>query len=322
MLIHIFYQKRTYYYISFIIFAFFSLLTLIFIVLDVYGIPGAWELRYINNLISITLILISPIVAHFESKLRKINTQLVESELKYRRAYEHENFYKDLFTHDVNNIFAIIRGNACLGLIHLDSKEKPFELNLNGALSAIRNAVDRGVKLVNTVRYLSEVVENHEIESVKLELYDTLKEAINNTQNIFEEKRFNVELNPPDDSLEIQSSPVLLQVFENLLNNAIKYNLNSFVEIKISVSRCVRDGKKYIKLEFIDNGLGVPEDKKQKIFQKGHHELKGGKGMGLGLSLILKVIQNSQGHIWVEDRIKGDHTKGSNFIIILPDKLN
>jgi signal transduction histidine kinase len=40
--------------------------------------------------------------------------------------------------------------------------------------------------------------------------------------------------------------------------------------------------------------------------------------MGIGLSLVAKLIELYRGNIWVENRIKGDSTKGSNFIIILP----
>jgi signal transduction histidine kinase len=40
--------------------------------------------------------------------------------------------------------------------------------------------------------------------------------------------------------------------------------------------------------------------------------------MGLGLSLVKKTIDRYNGKIWVEDRIKGDHTKGTNFIILIP----
>ncbi|MFX1237306.1 MAG: sensor histidine kinase [Promethearchaeota archaeon] len=322
MLVHILYVKRTYYYVAYLFFASFAFLTLIFIILDNYDVAGAWELRYINNLISMTIVLVSPIIAYFEIKLRDSYSQILISERKYRRAYEHENFYKNLFTHDVNNIFGIIRGNACLGLIHLDSKEKPFELNLNGALSAIRNAVDRGVKLVTTVRYLSELVDNQNTESQKLELYSILKEALKYTENIFEEKQVSVKINPPDGNINIQASPLMLQVFENLLNNAIKYNTNPVVEITIIMSRVIRNGKRYVKLEFVDNGMGIPDDRKQKIFQKGHHDFKGGKGLGIGLSLILKVIQDSNGKIWVEDKVKGDHSKGSNFVVLLPETIN
>ncbi|HDZ17850.1 MAG TPA: HAMP domain-containing histidine kinase [archaeon] len=63
----------------------------------------------------------------------------------------------------------------------------------------------------------------------------------------------------------------------------------------------------YVKLEFMDNGIGVQDSKKEGIFLEGYKELKGGKGMGIGLSLITKIIKLYNGKIWVEDRTKGDY---------------
>ncbi|KKM90480.1 hypothetical protein LCGC14_1238270 [marine sediment metagenome] len=69
----------------------------------------------------------------------------------------------------------------------------------------------------------------------------------------------------------------------------------------------------------MDNGIGVQDSKKEGIFLEGYKELKGGKGMGIGLSLITKIIKLYNGKIWVEDRTKGDYSKGSNFIVLIPE---
>ncbi len=42
-------------------------------------------------------------------------------------------------------------------------------------------------------------------------------------------------------------------------------------------------------------------------------------GMGLGLSLVIKIIESYNGKIWVKDRVKGDYMKGSNFILLIPE---
>ena len=41
--------------------------------------------------------------------------------------------------------------------------------------------------------------------------------------------------------------------------------------------------------------------------------------MGLGLSLVKKIIESYHGQIWVEDRFEGDYSKGSNFIVLIPE---
>jgi len=112
---------------------------------------------------------------------------------------------------------------------------------------------------------------------------------------------------------------LLLDVFENILNNAVKYNNNNEVKVLIRISKDTIDNNNFYKLEFIDYGIGISDEKKEIIFKKGHHDLKGGKGMGLGLSLVKKIIHMYNGKIWIEDRIKGDYSRGSKFIILLSE---
>ena len=72
-------------------------------------------------------------------------------------------------------------------------------------------------------------------------------------------------------------------------------------------------------MEFIDNGIGVPDERKKMIFKRGNRELKGSKGMGIGLSLVKKILKNYKGKIWVEDKVKGDYSKGSKFVLLIPN---
>ena len=74
----------------------------------------------------------------------------------------------------------------------------------------------------------------------------------------------------------------------------------------------------YIKIEFKDNGIGIDDDRKELIFQETHMKNRYSKGMGIGLSLVAKLIEIYGGNIWVEDRISGDSTKGSNLVILIP----
>ena len=71
-------------------------------------------------------------------------------------------------------------------------------------------------------------------------------------------------------------------------------------------------------MEFIDNGLGIPDSKKDSIFDR-YGDYKGGKGLGMGLSLVKKIVAIFNGKIWVEDRVEGDYSRGSNFILLLPE---
>jgi len=63
--------------------------------------------------------------------------------------------------------------------------------------------------------------------------------------------------------------------------------------------------------------LGVPDEMKEKIFERFvQGSMK--KGSGLGLHIVSMLTKNYHGRAWVEDRVKGDHSKGAVFKVELP----
>ncbi len=74
--------------------------------------------------------------------------------------------------------------------------------------------------------------------------------------------------------------------------------------------------KSNIKAEFIDNGIGIEDSRKKLIFLRGYNKDVTTTGMGFGLSLVKKIMDSYHGKIWVEDRVLGDFSKGSKFIIL------
>lgn len=102
------------------------------------------------------------------------------------------------------------------------------------------------------------------------------------------------------------------------MHNAVKYNRNPKIEISIRLHEVESEKRKLIQIEFLDNGIGIPSDLKEKIFQRTSTRGKSVSGMGIGLSLVKNIIDSYSGKIWVEDRIPGDESNGSRFIIQIP----
>ena len=110
---------------------------------------------------------------------------------------------------------------------------------------------------------------------------------------------------------------LLIDVFENVLINTIIHNKSDISKIWIELSFIKYNNEKYVKIEIKDNAVGITNERKTEIFKRTHKKVKGIGGMGIGLSLVKMIITGYAGKIWVEDRIEGDYTKGSNFIILL-----
>ena len=252
------------------------------------------------------------------SRLRNILEQkeserkLRESEARYRKAYERANFYKDLFTHDISNILNIIVSYIQLSSYHQDNPDY-----LKTMKNIIKEQIERGVKLVNNVRKLSQLEET-QIALEPINVCSMIKNAIKFMGDSFHNRDIEVKIDAPVKNFLVMANDLLLDVIENILINAVNYNDKQTVKIDINISEVQKEGKSFLKIEIIDNGRGISDDRKKIIFHKGYMKEKQSKGMGLGLSLVKKIIEAYNGEIRVEDNVERDYTKGSNFIILIP----
>lgn len=249
---------------------------------------------------------------------KKSEQKLIKSERNYQDAYDRANFYKDLFAHDINNILQNVLSAAEICFLNLDQPEKVN--NIKETLNIIKDQVKRGANLVSNVRKLSQL-EEKKVLVEKIEVNENIVHAIEFTRNSFSEKKIDIKTENFNKKFHVYANELLLDVFENVLINAVKHNDNLTAKIVIKFSSELRQGKKFLKMEFIDNGMGISDDRKELIFQRQDKNCKKVSGMGLGLSLVKKVVESYEGHIWVEDKVKGDRSKGSNFIILIPEVI-
>ena len=254
-----------------------------------------------------------------EVRIKERTIKLESSEIKYRKAYSRADCYKGLFTHDISNMFHTI-GNS-IELCEMLLKDGIKNNDMIEYFEVIEQQIKRGKKLINNIRNLSEI-EGSEMPLEPTEIFQKLKSAIQYVKVNFQKKEIIVSFEPEPNKISVFANDLLLDVFENILTNSVLYNKNSTVEIEINISRIKENGKTYVKLEFKDNGVGINDTRKKPIFQKNDKKTIGSKGMGLGLSLVAKLLELCEGKIWVEDRIKGDYTQGSNFIIQIPEAVN
>ncbi|MCL5433579.1 MAG: ATP-binding protein [Candidatus Marsarchaeota archaeon] len=108
----------------------------------------------------------------------------------------------------------------------------------------------------------------------------------------------------------------LLQIFVNLIGNAIKFTNSGTISVKI-----IRKSKKFIQCNIIDTGIGVSEEDKKKLFRKKFYEAtkKGlvqqtNSGTGLGLTIAKDLVKLHGGKISFESELG----KGSMFWFTLP----
>ena len=102
------------------------------------------------------------------------------------------------------------------------------------------------------------------------------------------------------------------QLFQNLIENGLKYNKNEKRKISVQFSH-LPDG---LHFSIIDNGIGISKEYKDQIFEmfKRLHTQETYKGTGIGLAICKKIVSHYGGKIWVES----PSGSGSIFCILLP----
>jgi len=116
-----------------------------------------------------------------------------------------------------------------------------------------------------------------------------------------------ITLSLPNIEYEIFADPMLEKVLYNLIENSLRHG-EKVTQITISYEREDR----WLNMIYSDNGVGIPDEEKPKIFHKGY-----GKNTGLGLFLIREILKISDISI-TEDGIVGE---GVRFVMHIPDGI-
>jgi len=111
----------------------------------------------------------------------------------------------------------------------------------------------------------------------------------------------------------IGSRSLLVQLFANLIQNAIKFRGKVPLEIKISAERTTKEWVFSVQ----DNGIGIPREHFDDIFVmfRRLHAHSEYSGSGIGLAFCKKIVDHHRGRIWVESEVG----KGSTFFFSIPD---
>ena len=110
----------------------------------------------------------------------------------------------------------------------------------------------------------------------------------------------------------IGSRAQITQLLQNLISNGVKYCAAARPEVHVS-AECEGSA---LRISVADNGVGVPEEYRAKIFEPFQrlHTRDEYPGVGLGLATCLKIVERHNGEIWCEDNPSG----GSIFHVALP----
>lgn len=211
-------------------------------------------------------------------------------------------------SHELKTPLQSISGYAELlknGLVKDEDKDRFYE--------NIHSESQRMITLVEDIIGLSRLDEgNMDDKRKEVDLYELAKETVEILTRSASEK--NLTLTISGDSAVMAGIPELLKsAIYNLTDNAIKYNRDSG-----SVSVNVENAEDEIILSVSDTGIGIPEEEKERIFERFYHvdksHSKSMGGTGLGLSIVKHVAKIHNAKIELRSVIDG----GTTITIIFP----
>ncbi|MBB6462626.1 hybrid sensor histidine kinase/response regulator transcription factor [Flammeovirga kamogawensis] len=226
------------------------------------------------------------------------------------KAKEQERFSDEKIKFFINVAHDI---RTPVSLIQLASDQIQKNINKENSLNLIR----RNTKHLND--YVTQLLDFQKAERDQLgvivqeiELKSFIEEMVLDFKPLLENKSIQLTISSQDIKVWFDMEK-MIRVFNNLISNAIKYT-NEGGTIKIVTDI---EGDK-VKISFVDNGIGIPEDQQKKIFSRFNRAsnalVTNITGSGIGLLLSKKIIELHHGTIHLESTID----IGSKFTIQLP----
>lgn len=229
--------------------------------------------------------------------------------------------YLDLLTHDVGNFINPVA--AYVELVLGTTQVSPIQHKyLSSALESTKSISH----LIRNVRRSAQMMEQQTSEIVPKDLGKSLGMVIAEARAVFLSKKVDVRTKLPEGDVWVMADDLLEEVFYNLVSNSIKYDEHEEVVIDIVVDVQEFEGRNHARVQVVDRGVGIPDDLKPMVFTRGFREmhrmerpsLQKAKGAGMGLSLVKSLVDRYGGKIWLENRVYGDHSMGTVFIVLLP----
>ncbi len=237
--------------------------------------------------------------------LKKMNDEL-------RKANEVKNRFLAVMSHELRTPLTIINGYMSLVL------EKDYGKPGPELAEIMRTVKEQGKSQLHLIEDLLDLTR---IESGEFKLHRQtcdpnilLRKLVDNFKPRLEEKQINITLDIEGDLPQAHwDYQKMLQVFQNLLDNALK-----FTPAAGWIAIGARTRGEFIECRISDNGIGIPKDKLNQVFDRFYQVDSSATrrygGVGLGLSIVREIILAHNGKIFIES----EEGKGTTFLILMP----
>ena len=184
----------------------------------------------------------------------------------------------------------------------------------NRFLTIIENEATRLTRLIDDILLLSTIENKTKKKVEKVDLFEVFEEVHEVINYIAKKKNIKVKYDFENKDIDLwEYSGYIRQILLNIISNAIKYTGENG---EVSIKQYIKSEKVFIEVK--DNGIGIPEEDIERIFERFYRVDKARSrsvgGTGLGLAITKHMVKALNGNIRVESELG----VGSKFIIELP----
>lgn len=264
-------------------------------------------------------IIISVLLANkIARQLYRMEQELVESLKKINQAEREKQKYIISIIHEIKSPLAAV--HSYLDLV-LEKVTGPLNEKVEEKLERARARSVEAFGLINNILKISKLRLLDDLNREEVDPAELLGTVIDKINDAARNKGIEIGLIDKRDSGKIIRADRFLieMVFSNIIGNAVKYSREGG-----RISAALKNEEKQVEIIISDNGIGIPRDEREKIFDDFYRASNikslGYEGAGLGLSAVKQIIKRHNGNIRVvsPSEIGTEEKPGSSFIITLP----
>jgi chemotaxis family two-component system sensor kinase Cph1 len=260
---------------------------------NIKGNSKRWSSRNISAVHAVRDVILETSHKQYNT-IKQLNDQL-------KKVNEELDSFSYTISHDLGTPLTVMKLNAQMLLANFESSEKNKK-----KLSSIVEEIDNMAEMMHDVLQLSRA-KHSEIQLETLTPGNTIYKISENAKITFDS---------PDSQIIIKNCPDVLgdktmvhQVFLNIVNNAVKYSSQK-EQPKVEIEGA-EEGD-FVVYRIKDNGIGIPEENKHKMFKIFNRmdNAKKFKGNGIGLSIVHRIMKRIGGNVDYES-----NKDGTSFIL-------
>lgn len=248
---------------------------------NIKGNSKRWSSRNITALQAVKDLILETSHKNYNT-IKRLNDEL-------KKVNEELDSFSYTISHDLGTPLTVMKLNAQMLLKSLNEESDKSRNKINSIIEEIDNMAE----MMNDVLQLSRA-KHSEIQLEVLQTANTIEKISENAKITFGSPKSEVIIRECPDVLADKT--MLHQVFLNIINNAIKYSSrqeNPIVEIEGTVEDDV------VVYRITDNGIGIPDENKHKMFKIFNRmdNAKKFKGNGVGLSIVHRIMRRLGGNV-------------------------